>query len=79
MKPDLQLGFGLGVRPGLTPSSSLLLVYKHHGNPRTTAALKDVLKYCVTDGQKDCVALGYIPLPEKVRQAELQAVDAIAP
>jgi hypothetical protein len=25
------------------------------------------------------VALGYIPLPEKVRQAELQAVDAIAP
>ena len=56
-----------------------LLVHKHHGNSRTTAALKDVLKYCVTDGQKDSVALGYIPLPEKVRQAELQAVDAIAP
>ena len=56
-----------------------LLVHKHHGNPRTTAALTDVLKYCLTDGQKDCVALGYIPLPEKVRQAELQAVAAIAP
>ena len=56
-----------------------LLVRKHHGNPRTTAALKDVLKYCVTDGQKDCEALGYIPLPENVRQAELQAVAAIAP
>jgi hypothetical protein len=56
-----------------------LLVHKHHGNPRTAAALKDVLKYCVTDGQKDSVALGYIPLPEKVRQAELQALDAIAP
>src|SRR5208337_1883485 len=56
-----------------------LLVHKHDGNSRTTATLKDVLKYCVTDGQKDCVALGYIPLPEKVRQAELQAVDAIAP
>ena len=56
-----------------------LLVHKHDGNSRTTAALKDVLKYCVTDGQKDCVALGYIPLPEKVPQAELQAVDAMAP
>jgi len=56
-----------------------LLVRKHDGNSRTTAALKDVLKYCVTDGQKDSVALGYIPLPEKVRQAELQAVDAMVP
>jgi hypothetical protein len=33
----------------------------------------------VTDGQKDCMVLGYIPLPEKVRQAELQTVDAITP
>ena len=56
-----------------------LLVHKHDGNSRTTAALKDVLKYCLTDGQKDCLALGYIPLPEKVRQAKLKAVDAIAP
>jgi len=56
-----------------------LLVHKHDGNSQTTAALKDVLKYCLTDGQKDCVTLGYIPLPEKVRQAKLKAVDAIAP
>ena len=56
-----------------------LLVRKHDGNSRTTAALKDVLKYCLTDGQNDSVALGYIPLPENVRQAELQVVDAIAP
>jgi hypothetical protein len=27
----------------------------------------------------DSVSLGYNPLPEKVRQAEFQAVDAIAP
>ena len=60
-------------------SYTWLLVHKHDGNSQTTAALKDVLKYCLTDGQKDCLALGYIPLPEKVRQAKLKAVDGIAP
>ncbi|MGO9596744.1 MAG: phosphate ABC transporter substrate-binding protein PstS [Isosphaeraceae bacterium] len=56
-----------------------LLVHKHLGNSRTAAALKDVLKYCVTDGQKDSLALGYLPLPEHVQQAVLQAVEALAP
>ena len=56
-----------------------LLVHKHPWNPPTAAALKDILKYCVTDGQKDSLALGYLPLPEHVRQAVLQAVDTIAP
>ncbi len=41
--------------------------------PRKAAALKDVLTYCLTDGQKDSEALGYIPLPggvaEKVKAA----------
>jgi phosphate transport system substrate-binding protein len=55
-----------------------LLVHKDHGNPRIVAALKDVLNYCLSDAQKDCAALGYIPLPEKVRQEGLHAVDAIA-
>ena len=60
-------------------SYTWLLVHKHDGNSQTTAALKDVLKYCLTDGQNDCMALGYIPLPEKMRQAKLRAVDEIAP
>ncbi len=79
-----------GVREGWVPdpegkdsypivSYTWLLVHKHDWNSRTTAALKDVLKYCLTDGQNDCMALGYIPLPEKMRQAKLRAVDEIAP
>ena len=38
-----------------------LLVRKHDGNSRTTAALKDVLKYCLTDGQNDSVASATFP------------------
>ena len=56
-----------------------LLIHKHLGNSRPAAALKDVLKFCVSDGQKDSLALGYLPLPEHVRQAVLQAVDGLAP
>ena len=41
--------------------------------PKKAAALKDVLTYCLTDGQKESEALGYIPLPgavvEKVKAA----------
>jgi phosphate transport system substrate-binding protein len=58
---------------------SWLLIHKSNGSPRTSAALKDVLKYCLTDGQNDSVTLGYLPLPEKVRQAELRALDSLAP
>ena len=56
-----------------------LLARKNPGNPSSATALKDVLKYCVTNGQKDSLPLGYLPLPEHVRQAVLQAVDTIAP
>jgi phosphate transport system substrate-binding protein len=56
-----------------------LLVHQHHGNPRVAAAVKSVVKYGLTEGQGDCPKLGYIPLPEKVRTAVLQAADSIAP
>jgi phosphate transport system substrate-binding protein len=56
-----------------------LLVHKQPGTARTAAALKDVLKYCATDGQKESMALGYLPLPENVQKAVLQAVDLTAP
>jgi phosphate transport system substrate-binding protein len=60
-------------------SYTWLLVHKHAGNARTTDALKDTLQYCLTDGQNDCMTLGYIPLPANVRQAVLQAVGTIGP
>ena len=68
---------GKGCYPVVT--YTWLLVHKPPASPRNAAALKDVLKYCVTVGQRDSLALGYLPLPEHVQQAVLQAVNAIAP
>lgn len=51
---------------------------KQSGNAKTAAALKDVLKYCLGDGQKTCRELGYIPLQEKVRSSAIQAAETIA-
>ena len=50
-----------------------LLVYRNYADPAKAAALKSVLLYGLTEGQKFAPALGYIPLPgavvEKVRAA----------
>jgi phosphate transport system substrate-binding protein len=50
-----------------------IMAYKNYADPRKATALKDALTYCLTDGQKESEALGYIPLPagvvEKVKAA----------
>jgi phosphate transport system substrate-binding protein len=56
-----------------------LIVPKKPGNARIAAALKDVMKYALTEGQKDCAEFGYIPLPESTRRAVLKAVETITP
>ena len=49
-----------------------LLAYKKY-NKEKAAAIRGLLDYCLTEGQKDAEALGYIPLPpavvEKVKAA----------
>jgi phosphate transport system substrate-binding protein len=40
-----------------------MIFYKHYPDAKKLAAAKDLLNYCLTDGQKDAEALGYIPLP----------------
>jgi phosphate transport system substrate-binding protein len=56
-----------------------LLLYKQSDptKPANAAALKDVIKYCLADGQKQSEALGYIPLPDSVIAADLKALDNI--
>jgi phosphate transport system substrate-binding protein len=53
-----------------------IMAYKTNADRKKAEALKDVLAYCLTDGQKESEALGYIPLPagpggvlEKVKAA----------
>jgi phosphate transport system substrate-binding protein len=56
-----------------------LLAKTKYDDPMTAEKLKDVLRFCLTDGQKESAALGYIPLPEKVAQVVLKAAEGISP
>jgi phosphate transport system substrate-binding protein len=50
-----------------------LICYKQYKDKKKLDVLQALLQYCLTDGQKDSEALGYIPLPaavvEKVKAA----------
>ena len=43
-----------------------IICYKKYADAKKAAALKDVLAYGLTEGQKESEALGYIPLPANV-------------
>ena len=55
-----------------------LILYKQYADARKLATLKDLVKYCAGDGQKDSEALGYIPLPSTVAEKVVAAVAATA-
>lgn len=45
-------------------------------NPQKQAALRDLLRWMLTSGQRECAGLGYLPLPKEVADRELrQAAD----
>ncbi len=43
-----------------------IIAYKKYADAKKGNALKNVLTYCLSDGQKESAELGYIPLPAKV-------------
>lgn len=46
-----------------------IMTYKTYADESKAKALKELLTYCLTDGQKDSETLGYIPLPTAVVEA----------
>jgi phosphate transport system substrate-binding protein len=54
-----------------------LICYRKYSDPKKLAALQDLLKYGLTDGQKDAEPLGYIPLPANVASKALAAAQTI--
>jgi phosphate transport system substrate-binding protein len=54
-----------------------LICYRKYPDAKKLAALQDLLKYSLTDGQKDAEAMGYIPLPATVSNRALAAVQTI--
>ena len=56
-----------------------IICYKNNKDAKKAKVLRDVLTWCVTDGQKQSDELGYIPLPEKVVAKVKEAIKNIGP
>jgi phosphate transport system substrate-binding protein len=56
---------------------SWILLRKTNGDASRTAALRDLVEWCLRDGQQSAGELGYAPLPTSVAQKALQAVSAL--
>jgi len=52
-----------------------VILYKKYDNKDKLEALKGLLNYSLTDGQKESEALGYVPLPPEVAAKAKAAVD----
>jgi phosphate transport system substrate-binding protein len=55
-----------------------LLCYKKYQDPKVAQAIKAIVQYGLTDGQKDSVELGYIPLPPGVVTTVTKALEQIS-
>jgi phosphate transport system substrate-binding protein len=55
-----------------------LIAYKKYSDPNKMHAVQDLVRYGLTDGQKDAEALGYIPLPDTVVTKVTSAVQNLA-
>lgn len=54
-----------------------LIAYAGQADKTKIAALKEYIRYLLTDGQKLLPSLDYAPLPEGLRQAALAQLDQI--
>ena len=54
-----------------------LICYKKYPDKNKLQAMQDLVKYGLTDGQKDAETLGYIPLPSTVVARASAAVQNI--
>jgi phosphate transport system substrate-binding protein len=55
-----------------------LICYKKYADKGKLQAVQDLVKYGLTEGQKDAEALGYIPLPESVVAKATAAVQGLS-
>lgn len=65
--------------PGAYPIAGLtfLIVPKDGSNVARRQALKDFIKYVLTDGQSSVSSLNYPPLPASIQQLDLKVLDQI--
>jgi phosphate transport system substrate-binding protein len=79
LPPDLRAWLPDPEAPPAYPIATYtwLLLYKKNSDPRKAAALRELVDYCLTEGQKVSAQMGYIPLPESVAGAVRKAVVSV--
>jgi phosphate transport system substrate-binding protein len=79
LPPDLRAWLPDPPAPDAYPivTYTWLLAYKKYADPKVAQALKSVVLYGLTDGQKVSAELGYVPLPANVVQSVTKAVEQI--
>jgi phosphate transport system substrate-binding protein len=54
-----------------------MIVYKKYEDKNKLEALRGLIDYSLTDGQKDSESLGYVPLPPSVAAKVKAAADSL--
>ncbi|MGF1577598.1 MAG: phosphate ABC transporter substrate-binding protein PstS [Cyanophyceae cyanobacterium] len=78
--PDNLRGFNPDpVSPEAYPISTYtwILLYKSYPDPDKARAIQTSMRWCLTEGQRQSTALGYLPLPARVVERGLAALDQI--
>ncbi len=78
MTSDFRVSITNAPGAGVYPIASFTwLLLPQSADPGRKAALVELLRWILTDGQKECSELGYAPLPREVVSREIQAIDAV--
>jgi phosphate transport system substrate-binding protein len=56
-----------------------MLLYQKYDAPNKAIALEAMIQFGLTTGQEQAAQLGYIPLPQNVREKVAAAADTISP
>ncbi|MEQ8959890.1 MAG: phosphate ABC transporter substrate-binding protein PstS, partial [Coleofasciculus sp. C2-GNP5-27] len=55
-----------------------LLAYEEYDDPQTAKALEATIEYALTEGQEIAPELGYVQLPQNVREKVAEKADQIS-
>jgi len=58
---------------------SWILLYKNYDEPHKAKAVRDLFRWCLTDGQKFASGLGYVPFSANVSAKAVEAVSEVGP
>jgi phosphate transport system substrate-binding protein len=81
LPPNLRLFIADPAGPGAYPvvTFSWVLLYKSYGDPRKAQAMRDLLRWCLNEGQKLASGLGYLQLSANVSSKSLAALGEVRP